>query len=208
MMRGLSVTVTEADDERRFLRRLQARDEHAFNELVQLYEGRVYRLVLRILGKPDEAEDMAQDVFVAVFRSVDKFRGDSKLSTWIYKIAINLCKNRGRYWSRRPSEAAEDLGDVEEKGWLEEGPARTTAELSAPDQHVQGYQVEEIVRRCIQELGPDYRDVVVLRDVEELRYEEIVEITGLPEGTVKSRLHRGRALLKARVSRLLGEKIE
>ena len=208
MMRGLSVTVTEADDERRFLRRLQARDEHAFNELVQLYEGRVYRLVLRILGKPDEAEDMAQDVFVAVFRSVDKFRGDSKLSTWIYKIAINLCKNRGRYWSRRPSEAAEDLGDVEEKGGLEEGPARTTAELSAPDQHVQGYQVEEIVRRCIQELGPDYRDVVVLRDVEELRYEEIVEITGLPEGTVKSRLHRGRALLKARVSRLLGEKIE
>ena len=208
MMRGLSVTVTEADDERRFLRRLQARDEHAFNELVQLYEGRVYRLVLRILGKPDEAEDMAQDVFVAVFRSVDKFRGDSKLSTWIYKIAINLCKNRGRYWRRRPSEAAEDLGDVEEKGWLEEGPARTTAELSAPDQHVQGYQVEEIVRRCIQELGPDYRDVVVLRDVEELRYEEIVEITGLPEGTVKSRLHRGRALLKARVSRLLGEKIE
>ena len=207
-MRGLSVTVTEADDERRFLRRLQARDEHAFNELVQLYEGRVYRLVLRILGKPDEAEDMAQDVFVAVFRSVDKFRGDSKLSTWIYKIAINLCKNRGRYWSRRPSEAAEDLGDVEEKGWLEEDPARTTAELSAPDQHVQGYQVEEIVRRCIQELGPDYRDVVVLRDVEELRYEEIVEITGLPEGTVKSRLHRGRALLKARVSRLLGEKIE
>ena len=208
MMRGLSVTVTEADDERRFLRRLQARDEHAFNELVQLYEGRVYRLVLRILGKPDEAEDMAQDVFVAVFRSVDKFRGDSKLSTWIYKIAINLCKNRGRYWCRRPSEAAEDLGDVEEKGWREEGPARTTAELSAPDQHVQGYQVEEIVRRCIQELGPDYRDVVVLRDVEELRYEEIVEITGLPEGTVKSRLHRGRALLKARVSRLLGEKIE
>ena len=208
MMRGLSVTVTEADDERRFLRRLQARDEHAFNELVQLYEGRVYRLVLRILGKPDEAEDMAQDVFVAVFRSVDKFRGDSKLSTWIYKIAINLCKNRGRYWSRRPSEAAEDLGAVEEKGWLEEGPARTTAELSAPDQHVPGYQVEEIVRRCIQELGPDYRDVVVLRDVEELRYEEIVEITGLPEGTVKSRLHRGRALLKARVYRLLGEKIE
>ncbi|MGC4090376.1 MAG: sigma-70 family RNA polymerase sigma factor [Polyangiaceae bacterium] len=95
--------------ERRFIERLQQRDERAFIELVQLYQVRVYKLVLRMVGRRDEAEDMAQEVFVQVFKAVGTFRGDSRLSTWIYRIAVNLCKNRLKYLTRRRSEAQDEF---------------------------------------------------------------------------------------------------
>ncbi|MEN9577335.1 MAG: hypothetical protein RJA70_344 [Pseudomonadota bacterium] len=193
--------------ERRFVERLRQRDERAFNELVQAYEVRVFRLVFRMLGRRDEAEDMVQDVFVQVFKAVDSFRGDAKLSTWIYRIAINLCKNRGRYLSRRKSKAQEEFEPAAERQSMAQAGGVTSGETTRPDQVVQGYQLEAIVKECFAELEPDFREVLVLRDIEDLTYEEIMEITGLPEGTVKSRIHRGRTLLKQRVSRRLGEKV-
>jgi RNA polymerase sigma-70 factor (ECF subfamily) len=194
-------------DEQRFIERLVARDERAFNELVELYGDRVYRLMLRMLARKDEAEDMAQEVFVQVFKAIHQFRGDAKLGTWIYRVAVNLCKNRGKYLSRRHSGAEDELDALADRAPLAEAKGITSGELSGPDQVVQGYQVEAIVRRCILELETEFREVLILRDVEELSYEEIGEITSLPEGTVKSRLHRGRAMLKEKVERLLGEKI-
>jgi RNA polymerase sigma-70 factor (ECF subfamily) len=194
-------------DEQRFIERLVARDERAFNELVELYGDRVYRLMLRMLARKDEAEDMAQEVFVQVFKAIHQFRGDAKLGTWIYRVAVNLCKNRGKYLSRRHSGSEDELDELADRAPLAEAKGVTSGELSGPDQVVQGYQVEAIVRRCILELETEFREVLILRDVEELSYEEIGEITGLPEGTVKSRLHRGRAMLKEKVERLLGEKI-
>jgi RNA polymerase sigma-70 factor (ECF subfamily) len=194
-------------DEQRFIERLVARDERAFNELVELYGDRVYRLMLRMLARKDEAEDMAQEVFVQVFKAIHQFRGDAKLGTWIYRVAVNLCKNRGKYLSRRHTGSEDELDALADRAPLAEAKGVTSGELSGPDQVVQGYQVEAIVRRCILELETEFREVLILRDVEELSYEEIGEITGLPEGTVKSRLHRGRAMLKEKVERLLGEKI-
>ena len=192
-------------DEQRFIERLIARDERAFNELVELYEGRVFRLVLRMLGRREEAEDMAQEVFVQVFKAIGQFRGDSKLSTWVYRIAVNLCKNRVKYLNRRYSGAEEELEPMAERALLTTGV--TTGDVSRPDHLVEGFQLERIVHDCIAELDPDFREVLILRDVEDLTYDELCEITGLPDGTVKSRLHRARAMLKISVERKLGAKI-
>jgi len=202
-------SVTDAQDttELRFIERLAGRDERAFNELVQLYEQRVFRLVFRMLGRRDEAEDMAQEVFVQVFKAIGQFRGDSKLSTWIYRIAVNLCKNRMKYLTRRHSEAQDEFEPSAERGPLSEAKGVTTGDVARPDHLVEGYQLEIIVHECMTELDPDFREVLVLRDIEDLSYEELGEITGLAEGTVKSRLHRARSMLKANVERRLGEKV-
>jgi RNA polymerase sigma-70 factor (ECF subfamily) len=200
--------VSEPDpDEQRFIERLVARDERAFNELVELYGDRVYRLMLRMLARTDEAEDMAQEVFVQVFKAIHQFRGDARLGTWIYRVAVNLCKNRSKYLSRRYSNAEDEIEPLAERAALTQAKGVTSGELSGPDQMVEGLEVEAIVRRCILELDADFREILVLRDVEDLSYEEIGEITSLPEGTVKSRLHRARGMLKEKVERLLGEKI-
>jgi RNA polymerase sigma-70 factor (ECF subfamily) len=201
--------VTEPSDEteRRFIARLQARDERAFNELVSLYEGRVYRMVLRMLGRRDEAEDMAQEVFVQVFKAIGQFRGDAKLSTWVYRIAVNLCKNRSKYLSRRHEHAQDELEPVMERAPLHETKSATFGDVARPDHMVEGFQLESIVHECLSELEPDFREVLVLRDIEDLSYEEIADITGLADGTVKSRLHRARAMLKSQVEQRIGEKL-
>ena len=201
--------VADAEDlsERRFIERLARRDERAFNELVELYEARVFRLVLRMLGRRDEAEDMAQEVFVQIFKAVGTFRGDSKLSTWIYRVSVNLCKNRMKYLARRHSDGEDELESVVERAALDEAKGVTFGDVAQPDRMVEGYQIERVVQVCIAELDPDFREVLILRDLEDLSYEELSEITGLPDGTVKSRLHRARSMLKASVERKMGEKI-
>jgi RNA polymerase sigma-70 factor (ECF subfamily) len=167
----------------------------------------VFRLLFRMLARRDEAEDMAQEVFVQVFKAIDQFRGDAKLGTWIYRVAVNICKNRSKYLSRRYAGAEDELEPLAERVPLGEARGVTSSELAGPDQIVEGYQVEVIVKRCIAALDPEFREVLVLRDVEDLTYEEIRDITGLAEGTVKSRLHRARAMLKERVEAELGEKV-
>ena len=191
--------------ERRFVKRLQRHDERAFNELVEAYSPRVYRLVVRMLGRRADAEDMAQEVFVQVFKGIGQFRGDAKLGTWIYRVAINLCKNRSKYLSRRQDDKQDALDAVADHQPLHEAKGVTSGQINRPDHMVEGMQIEAIMRRCIAELDPDFREALILRDVENLSYEEIIEITGVAEGTVKSRIHRARALLKQRVSEALGE---
>lgn len=198
----------EDREETRFITRLVARDERAFNELVELYESRVFRLVFRMLGRREDAEDMAQEVFVQVFKAIGTFRGDSKLSTWVYRIAVNLCKNRVKYLSRRHSGSEEELEPMAERAALTMANGVTTGDVSRPDHMVEGFQLERIVHQCIAELEPDFREVLILRDVEDLTYDELCEITGLPDGTVKSRLHRARVMLKTSVERRLGEKVQ
>lgn len=204
---GQRVADSERSEEVRFVQRLARRDERAFNELVMAYEQRVFGLVYRMLGRREEAEDLVQEVFVQVFKSIDGFRGDSKLGTWIYRIAINLCKNRSKYLSRRRTDAQDELQEASQGGALTAARGVTSGESSGPDQVVQGYQLEEIMKCCIAELEEEFREVLVLRDVEELTYEEIMEITGLPEGTVKSRIHRARSALKQKVAQRLGEHV-
>jgi RNA polymerase sigma-70 factor (ECF subfamily) len=196
------------DDEARLVARLIARDERAFNALVRGYERRVFALILRMIGSRPEAEDLAQEVFVQVFKAIGSFRGESKLSTWIYRIAINLCKNRSKYLRVRHAGEQDQLDEVQEHAGLAEARRANVAQIERPDEMMAGKQVERIVQKAILELEPSFRECLVLRDVEDLSYDEIGAITGLPEGTVKSRIHRARAQLKELVERALGEKIE
>lgn len=202
--------MTGSDDSRSseaaFIARLVARDEAAFNELLSLYQGRVYALVFRMLGRRDEAEEITQDVFVQVFKAVDGFRGDAKLSTWLFRVAVNLSKNRMKYHSRRVSKAQQDLDSISER--VSSSDAVGAGSVDRPDERLEGVQLERIVKIAIGELEPEFRQLVILRDVEDLSYEEIAEVTGLPRGTVKSRIHRGRAQLRAAVERILGEKLD
>jgi RNA polymerase sigma-70 factor (ECF subfamily) len=189
------------------VRRLQQRDERAFVECVRTYQDKIYGLVFRMLGNASEAEDVAQEVFVTVFKSIDSFRGDARLSTWLYRIGVNHCKNRIKYLRRRAHRATGELDEQAEHALFHATPGgsaqhSTLGQAQArPDEALEGIQLEGIVARAIEKLDEEHRTLLVLRDVEELSYEEIVEITGLPEGTVKSRLHRARLVLKAEIAK-------
>ncbi|MGO9834114.1 MAG: sigma-70 family RNA polymerase sigma factor [Polyangiaceae bacterium] len=195
------------DTDARLVERLVARDERAFTTLVRAYERRVFALVLRMIGNRAEAEDLAQEVFVQVFKAIGSFRGESKLSTWIYRIAINLCKNRSKYLRVRHAGQEEQLDALQDHVPMGDAKGASLTRVERPDEMAAGKQVERIVQDAILELEPSFRECLVLRDVEDLSYEEIGAITGLPEGTVKSRIHRARAQLKELVESALGEKI-
>jgi RNA polymerase sigma-70 factor (ECF subfamily) len=181
--------------ERLLIGRLKQRDEQAFNEIVRRYGDKVFSLVYRMIGSRSEAEDIAQEVFVTVFKTVDGFRGESKFSTWLLRIAANHCKNRIKYLARRPTDG---------NGFDEGGdgvPADTAtppmrAHIDGPDVLMEAAELEALMQRAIESLDEEHRLLIVLRDVEELSYQEIAEITGLPEGTIKSRLHRARLAIK------------
>lgn len=200
---GFHVPMEEAE-EQQLVERLKRQDEAAFNELVRLYDKRVFRLVLRMLNDRAEAEDVAQEVFVTIFKAIGNFRGESKLSTWIYRIATNHCKNRVKYLDRRARGKKTELDEVSEHGAMESASMSSSAQVARPDEQAEANQIERIVREAIAELDEDQRELVILRDVENLSYEEIQQITGLPEGTVKSRLHRARLSLMKSVQKATG----
>jgi len=183
--------------ERSLLRRLRERDERAFRELIEGHRDRVFNVTLRMLGNRAEAEDVAQEVFITVFKTIDTFREESKFSTWLYRVTVNHCKNRIKYLARRSDRKRDELDDNVTSSL---GPIGAP-QPAAPDRALESAQMEQVLERAIAELDDDYRVVLVLRDVEDLTIEEICEITGLPDGTVKSRLHRGRLALRKKLTR-------
>jgi RNA polymerase sigma-70 factor (ECF subfamily) len=183
--------------EKRLIRLLKQRDEQAFLTVVTRYQHKVYNLVYRMLGDPHEAEDVAQEVFITVLKNIGSFRGDSKFSTWLFRIAVNHSKNRIKYLKRRASDRTQGLDDVPESAMVY---SPFGAVLPRPDTQAMGHQLEKVMQRALASLEPEHREIVVLRDIENLSYQEIQEITGLGLGTVKSRLHRARVALKREVS--------
>ena len=189
--------------ERMLVRRLQQRDERAFEEVVRLYQHKVYNLVYRMLGNQQEAEDVAQEVFVTVFKAIDTFRGDAKLSTWLYRIAANHCKNRMKYLGRRSYKETGELDEAAERELQTAQPSTLRPHVDGPDAVLEGLELERSVQQAIAALDEEHRVLVVLRDVEDLTYEEIASITGLELGTVKSRLHRARLQLKEHMAKAM-----
>jgi RNA polymerase sigma-70 factor (ECF subfamily) len=148
-------------------------------------------------GEREEAFDLTQEIFMSIHQHMEKFRADAKLSTWIFRIAKNHCLNRIKYLKRRGRGRSEEYGEANELSITESlgGSAR-------PDEAIAAERDRALVHRAIAELDDDQRVLVVLRDVEGLSYEEIMEITELAEGTVKSRLHRAREKLGTILARL------
>ena len=183
--------------ERLLIGRLKERDPSAFDEIVRRYGDKVFSLIYRMLGNRHEAEDVAQEVFITVFKTVDSFRGESKFSTWLLRIAANQSKNRIKYLARRPTDGGEldDAAQAASAPGGRRGPI-AHAQIDAPDKLLEAAEMEQLMQTAIAALDEEHRLLVILRDVEEMSYQEIGEITGLPEGTIKSRLHRARMAIK------------
>ena len=187
--------------ERLLLARLKDRDEQAFDEIVRIHGDKVFSLVFRMIGNRAEAEDITQEVFITVFKTIESFRGEAKFSTWLLRIAANHAKNRIKHLARRPTEGV-DPNDVSEVRVVPDRPAPPVqARIDTPDAILEAAQTDRLMQEAIANLAEDQRLLVVLRDVEEMAYQEIEEITGLPEGTIKSRLHRARMAIKEWVDR-------
>jgi RNA polymerase sigma-70 factor, ECF subfamily len=164
-------------------------DETAWEDLVRLHTRKVYALCYRFTGSGSEAQDLTQEVFLRVFRTVKSFRSaEGSFATWLSRVTRNLLIDHYRRTrqDRVTDSIEEQLPMMEEEG--------ATAS-SRPDHAVAGREASEILQATLQKLSPDLREAVILRDLQEMEYREIAEVLGIPEGTVKSRINRGRAEL-------------
>jgi RNA polymerase sigma-70 factor (ECF subfamily) len=186
-------------------------DEHggrpvteAFDELFDAYEQKIFNLVYRLVGNYEDAADLTSDTFVRALRAYDRFRGDAHPYTWLYRIAVNLCKNYFRQQQHRSRVHSFSLDapiDGEERSSARE----IEDEAQEPQQRVEARELESQVHRCLLKLRPDFRTLIVLRDVQGLSYREIGGILGCPEKSVKSRLFRARSKLRELLEPYLAE---
>lgn len=190
----LDRTASAVGEEGAFVAELQAGSEEAFTYLLGVYQHPVYDLISHILDNPADAPDVLQEVFVKIFRKIGQFHGESSLKTWIYRIAVHEACNHRRSWLRRFRREPVSLD--------EGGPESLHAPSPVPSPYHTLEQAErrQVVRRALASLAQSYRTVVVLREIEGLPYGEIAELLGVAEGTVKSRLVRGRELLRRKLA--------
>lgn len=177
------------------IRAVQAGDKAAFDELVLKHKDRLFNLVYWFLGDYHEANDCAQETFIKVFKSVNKFRFESAFSTWLYRIALNTCKNRIKSSAYRWKKKTVSL---ETSGGSKNGNPSSEIVNGSPTPVMALEKKEKIMRiqKAINSLPEEQNQVVVLRDIQGFSYQDISDITGLNLGTVKSRLARGRLELK------------
>lgn len=178
-------------------------DPQAFSRLVSLHEGMVYNLAARLLGDTEEAKDLSQDVFLQVYRTLGRFEGRSSLRTWIYRIVVNQCRNRQRWWRRRRRDRSCGLDDLSSAEQARVAAASTRRE--GPHEEMERRERARRVQAALDALSFEHRAVLLLREVEELSCEEVAAALGLPEGTVKSRLSRARESLRRSLLPCLGE---
>ena len=189
-----------SEEELDLVRRFQAGDQRAFDVLVQKHKDRVFRLCYRLLGDYTEADDAAQETFIKVYHSLRGFRFESGFWTWVYRIAVNTCKNT--LMSLRFRLKKKTLRLESPTGSEEDAPVLDVAD-SRPSARQASMKREEIeeVRRAIDALPAEDKTVVVLRDIEGMSYEEIAEVTGLRLGTLKSRLFWARQALRKKLEK-------
>ena len=180
------------EQEAAVIRRVLDGDGNAFEDLVAAYEKNVYNLALRSTVYAQDAEDMAQEAFVKAYTSLPGFRGDSKFSVWLYRIVSNVCLDFLRRQNRRP---ASSLSQEDEDG--EEAQMDIPDESQSPEQLLERSLTQEAVQRGLQSLSAEQRQILLLREIQGLSYEEIAETLDLEAGTVKSRIFRARKKLCA-----------
>jgi len=200
---ALEQTLPAVNEEAAFVSELQAGSEEAFAYLLSRYQNPVFNLIWHIVENPADASDVLQDVFVKVFRGIQNFNGDSSLRTWLYRIAVHEASNYRRSWLRRHWREPISMDDTESPSAAVACEAATSER--SPYQVLEQAEREVVVKRALASLSPLYRAVLVLREMEGLPYEEIAQVLGLAEGTVKSRLLRGRELLRRKLAAYVGK---
>jgi RNA polymerase sigma-70 factor, ECF subfamily len=184
--------------EAEFIERLKRGEAAAFEELVAERSGEIYGLLFRLTENSEEARDLTQETFLRAFQSIDRFRGEADLRTWIYRIAINQARNRWRWWRRRRRDATVSL-DAMQSHSGQTVMAMLAQSSDNPEQQTLAHEREVVLRSALQRVGRPYREAVILRDIEGFTYEEIAATLGINVGTVKSRLARGRQELRQKL---------
>jgi len=184
----------EASD-RELLERCRAGDETAFDDLVVRHQQRAFNVAFQLLRDHEDATEVAQDAFVRIYRSIGAFRGECEFTTWLHQIVVNLARNKHRWWKRRGRQASVSLDSTVETA-DGEVPMQIAGTADAPD--VQAVKVEfvELLGQRMHELPGKFREVLVLRNIDNLSYEEIAKVLDCSIGTVKSRLARAREVLR------------
>ena len=181
------------------LERLRAGEIEAFSELVNEYQPLVYSVTLRIVREAEEARDVTQETFLKVFRHFSHFRGDASLKTWVCRIAVNQALNSQRWWKRRRRDETRSLDEPLNDESLSLG-ATLASNADSPEAEAIAHERQQQLERALGALKKDFRIAVALRDIEGMSYEEIASILEISVGTVKSRIARGREMLRASLS--------
>ncbi len=185
------------DSDHQLVKKTLRGDNQAFEELVQIYQNKVYALSYRYMGNEDDAYDMSQESFIKAYRSLKSFKGDSSFGTWIYRITTNVCLDEIRRRKRRvvPLSLDEPLATLDGNG-VEKEIADTS--LTA-DRIYEQKEFSENLQKLLDEMKPEHKSAIVLRDVMELSYEEIAVVLDCSIGTVKSRINRARTVLQKKL---------
>ena len=190
----------QATGEEQLLERLRVGEPAAFDHLVKERSGEIYALLCRLVEDREEARDLTQETFLQAFRFVKKFRGDADLRTWLYRIAINQARNRQRWWRRRFRDVTVSLEALSNSFCEPLQSLRLQDQTTAnPEQLTLKQEQDQRLLAALHELHSSYREVLILRDIEGLSYEEVAQALEINVGTVKSRLSRGRAELRRRL---------
>jgi RNA polymerase sigma-70 factor (ECF subfamily) len=190
-------SLEQDDSDEALVRRSAAGDRSAFERLASRHAAALYRFTVRVCGGEREAEDALQDGLLAAWRGASTFRGESAARTWLYQVVVNACRRRHRRRAGEPHEIEEEAAA-----------AAVAADESGPEERAAARQAGRALEAALGELGPEAREVLMLRDVEGLSGEETAAALGLGLAAMKSRLHRARLDLKARVEARLGHAIE
>lgn len=180
-------------DEKQCIEKAARGDADAFEALLTQYQGQVFRLCFRMTGNSEDAADLTQEAFVKVWRALGSFQFDSAFSTWLYRLATNCCLDFLRSQKRRPTQPL----TVETDG--EEGTIEVPDDSPTPEEAAISKEEHEALERAMQSLEPEQRQILTLRIVNDLSYEEIARVVGIREGTVKSRLSRARENLRKKL---------
>jgi len=184
----------EASD-RELLERCRAGDETAFDDLVLRHQQRAFNVAFQLLRDHEDATEVAQDAFVRIYRSIGNFRGECEFTTWLHQIVVNLARNKHRWWKRRGRQAGMSLDSTVETADGEVS-MQIAGNTDAPDVQAVKDEFVELLSRRMHELPRKFREVLVLRNVDNLSYEEIAEALDCSVGTVKSRIARAREVLR------------
>jgi RNA polymerase sigma-70 factor (ECF subfamily) len=181
-----------SDNERLLIKSSKSGNIQSFEELISIYEKKAYNIAFRIMGNEEDAKDMTQEAFVRIFKAIANFKEQSSFSTWMYRIVTNVCLDEIR---KRKNEKviSIDSGLETEDGEIK---LELKSNTETPEEIYQRKQNKQVIVDAIKELNDEYRSVIVLRDVQGFSYDEIAEILSCSIGTVKSRINRGRNLLK------------